>query len=119
MSLPLDFLRAQSLRDIILKAWRIAIDKPEVEFDVDSFYDLIREGAEARKKLAEGDRQIKEFLAGRMEEASEQFDVTLKAVSDAVVVEREECAKSIEEARSDNLCEICKRRLAELVRSRQ
>lgn len=78
----------------LMKAWRIAVgDDPEAEFDTNNFYDLIREGAEAKKKLAEGDQAVKEFLAGRIDEALVEFDVTLAQVNIAV----ERCAKIAEE----------------------
>lgn len=78
-------------RAVLSKAWEILADgqraldpDADPEYDVNNFYDLVREGVKARKKLADDKREIEKFLTGRIEEALVEFDVTLKAVGDAV-----------------------------------
>ncbi len=102
-------------RSILSDAWRIASEEnPDINFNAGNFYDLIREGVEAKKKLAEGKRQIDKYLTEHIEESVVQFDVTMKAVNDAV----ESCAK-IAEQYDDRVCcdGGCGGNIAELMRS--
>lgn len=90
----------QYLQHVISKAWRIAIgNDSEAEYDTNNFYDLIREGAEAKRRIADGDRAIKQFIAGFTQEALVEFDATLSAVS----VAAESCAK-VAETYDDRAC---------------
>ena len=108
-------------RDVLAKIWSIIADgqraldpDADPEYDTNNLYDLVREGVEAKKKLAEDKREIAKFLEGRMEEAVVEFDATLKAASDAV----ESCAKTAE-AYDDRVCcdGNCGIRIAELIRN--
>ncbi len=92
--------RADYNKHVLAKIWEILADgeraldpDADPEYDTNDVYDLVRKGAEARKKLAEGERAIKEFLEGRIDEALTEFDVTVAAVASAV----ESCAKIAEE----------------------
>ena len=92
--------RADYNKHVLSKIWQILADgeraldpDADPEYDTNDVYDLVRKGAEARKKLADGERQIAEFLEKRTGEAAAGFDVVIKAVAEAV----ESCAKIAEE----------------------
>ena len=112
--------RLEYIQGVLSKIWSILADgqraldpDADPEYDTNNLYDLVREGVEAKKKLAEGKREIAKFLDGRIEEAGVELDVTLKAASDAV----ESCAKTAE-VYDDRVCcdGNCGTRIAELIR---
>lgn len=75
-------------RHVLGKVWAIANDEDsEADYDTNNLYDLVREGFAARKRLADGKHEIKEFIAGRPEEALVEFD--------RVMAERERCLRHI------------------------
>jgi hypothetical protein len=101
-------------RDVLSKAWEIAKgDDLEAEYDTNNFYDLIRDGVEAKRRIVEGELAIKEFMALKTEEASSEFYGTLEMVSMAV----EDCAKTAE-AYDDRVCcdGCCGNNIAEEIR---
>lgn len=121
--IPLPFSideRLGYVNHVLSKAWSILADgqraldpDADPEYDTNNMYDLVREGAEARKRLADGKREIEKFIANRTEEALVEFDVTLKAVSDAV----ESCAKIADKYEDEACCHGgCGRNIAELIR---
>jgi ribosomal 50S subunit-associated protein YjgA (DUF615 family) len=72
-------------KGVLAKIWSIVADGERVlnpdadpEYDTNNLYDLVREGAEARKNLAEGKREIEKFIAERTEEAVVEFDAELR-----------------------------------------
>lgn len=79
--------------DVLAKLWGIATDgDPDADYDTNNFYDMVREGVEAKKELATGKREVKEFVASRIEQASAQFDATLDALVAERLAERERCS---------------------------
>ena len=103
-------------RDVLAKIWSIIADgqraldpDADPEYDTNNLYDLVREGVEAKKKLAEGEREIAKLLEGRMGEAAVKFDRVLAAVAQ----ERERCARIAESVRPG----VTTRRIAEIIRS--
>ena len=113
-----DHERADYNQHVLAKIWSILADgeraldpDADPEYDTNHMYDLVRKGTDARKTLVDGERQVAEFLAGKFEEASEQFDVTLRAVNEAV----ESCAQIVEQWDGDPTGEH--REMAKRIRS--
>lgn len=87
-------------RAALSKVWTILADgerdmNPDADpdYDTNNMYDLVREGAEARKKLADGKREIEKLIASRTEEALVEFDRVIDTVVIAVNAERKLCAR--------------------------
>lgn len=81
------------LLTMLAKIWSMVKSDEDSEYDTNNLYSYVREGVEAKKRLVEGERAIKDFVAGRTEEALVEFDATVTAVNAAV----ERCAQFAEE----------------------
>lgn len=78
---------------VIAKIWSIVKPDEESEYDTNNLYSYVLEGVAAKKRLAEGERAIKEFVISRTEEAFREFDNSDSAVGTAVLAERARYAK--------------------------
>ena len=65
---------------VLLKLWEIARPSEDSDYDTNNFYDYVREGVAAKRRLAEGERAIKEFVSESIGKAFNDFDNADSAV---------------------------------------